>query len=42
MQYILLTECNSGAIQKLLFGTNTMIELNNITATYDNTSTLVI
>jgi hypothetical protein len=32
--------CNSATTQKLTFGANTKIELNNMT-TFDNTSTLV-
>jgi len=36
-----LSECNSGTIQKSLFGVNTRIELKGMTTASDNTGTLV-
>jgi hypothetical protein len=38
---ILFTECNSDKIQKLPFEFNAMIELENVTATSDNTGALL-
>jgi hypothetical protein len=38
---ISLNECNCGKTQKVPFGVNAMTELRNITATSDNTGTLL-
>ena len=38
---MLLTECNSGTIQTLMFGDNVTIELQNVTATSDISGTSV-
>jgi len=35
------TDCNTGIIQKMQFGVSTMIDLKNITTTFNNTGTLV-
>jgi len=41
MILISLTECNSGTIQKLPTGINTMIELKNVKTTPENACTLI-
>ena len=41
LRILSITECNSGTIQKLLFGVNTTAKLKNVTPTTRNKSTTV-